>query len=128
MWSNQNHLVEMILRSLMQQPVLGLPCGQDISFEEQSNINSKGAEDSHPWDLRSGKHEVQNRGMSKINRTRTVKGVVKEAEEIIGQELDRHENKPQSVNAEDFYHTNLDIWEESSLAGRGRHGNGKPCF
>ncbi|KAK4803431.1 hypothetical protein SAY86_003248 [Trapa natans] len=123
--SGGNDLDEVSHAAASPVDVLGLPSGQDISVEEQSNINSKDAEDSHPSDLRSGKRKVQKRRRPKINRTRTMKGVVKEAGAILGLDLERHENEQQNGNAEDSSHTNLDSREETGVAERGRRGNGR---
>ncbi|KAF8011319.1 hypothetical protein BT93_J1811 [Corymbia citriodora subsp. variegata] len=97
--------------------------GQDMSYE--SNVNSKRqevAEDSQPSDLNNGVHRPRKRGRARVNRTRTMKEVVKDAETIIGKGFGSNETE-QNGNAEDSAPTNADSRDEPSLAGKGRPRN-----
>ncbi|XP_031390369.1 protein CROWDED NUCLEI 1 [Punica granatum] len=121
--SGENDIEVSLAAVSASEDVQRLPSGQEILVDEQSNVNI--AEDSHPSDLRSGKHEVRKRGRARVDRTRTMKQVVKDAEAILGEGLETNERRRQNGNAEESAHTNLDSREESSLAERGKRGNGR---
>ncbi|XP_030512310.2 nuclear matrix constituent protein 1 [Rhodamnia argentea] len=98
--------------------------GQDISYD--SNVNSKRqevAEDSQPSDLNNGVHQPRRRGRTRVNRTRTMKEVVKDAKTILGKGFGSNETEQENGNAEDSAPTNADSRDEPSLADEGRPRN-----
>lgn len=90
---------------------------QDISIDNQSNIDSKAPEapgDSQLSDSKGGQQKPLKRGRARIKRTRTVKAVVKDAKTILGESMDDHETEYPNGNAEDSANRNSEIQKPSS--------------
>lgn len=98
--------------------------GQDMSYD--SNVNSKRqeiAEDSQPSDLNNGVRQPRKRGRPRVNRTRTMKEVVKDANTFLGKGFGSNETEQENGNVEDSAPTNADSRDEASLASKGRPRN-----
>ncbi|KAI4375238.1 hypothetical protein MLD38_013133 [Melastoma candidum] len=96
--------------------------GQEISFDNISNPNSNMqavAEDSKTSEVKRGRGRP--RGKAKVNRTRTMKQVVKDAETIFGTGMKPTDGEMQNGTAEGSTFMNPESRGESSLAEeRGR--------
>lgn len=96
---------------------------QNLSTDDQSNINSKAPEvpvDSQPSDLRGNQRGLRPRkGKTKISRTRSVLAVVEDAKAIIGELPQTHQVEYPNGNAEDSSQLNNESRDESSLADKG---------
>lgn len=91
--------------------------GQDLSLDE-SNIDSK-VQDSQQSDLKGARRKPGKRSKPRINRTRSVKEVVRDAEAILGESLEFRKNEHRNGNAQDFVHMNDESRGESSFADEG---------
>ncbi|KAH7532875.1 hypothetical protein FEM48_Zijuj04G0069000 [Ziziphus jujuba var. spinosa] len=102
--------------------------GQDPSADTQSNINSKGPEApeySQPSDLKDVPNKPSKRGRARVNRTRTVKAVVKEAKSLLGEALELNESEYPNGNAEDSANTNAKNQGGPSLVDKRTPRNGR---
>lgn len=92
------------------------------SVDEQSYMDSKPqeiAEDSQHSDLKSGRRKpVKKRGAG-VNRTRSVKAVVEDAEVFLGETPKGNEDEQPNGNAEDFFHIKEESRGDSGLAEKG---------
>ncbi|KAG6719336.1 hypothetical protein I3842_03G000200 [Carya illinoinensis] len=95
--------------------------GQDLSADDQSNINNKApeaTEDSQPSDLNGGQRKLRKRGRPKVYRTRSVKAVVSDAKAILGEALEPNESDYPNGNAEDSGYDNAESHGDSALASK----------
>ncbi|KAJ8775371.1 hypothetical protein K2173_023136 [Erythroxylum novogranatense] len=93
---------------------------QDQSADDHSNINSKASEyqeDSHTSDLKRGS-QIRKRGRARISRTRSVKAVVQDAKNILGEALEVNDT-------EDSGQLKAVSRNESSLAEKERPPNAR---
>ncbi|KAF5479289.1 hypothetical protein F2P56_000123 [Juglans regia] len=93
--------------------------GQDLSADDQSNINNKATEateDSQPSDLNGGQRKLRKRGRPRVYRTRSVKAVVSDAKAILGEALEPNESDYPNGNAEDSGYDNAESHGDSALA------------
>ncbi|KDP32925.1 hypothetical protein JCGZ_12956 [Jatropha curcas] len=87
---------------------------QDLSVDDQSNINSEAPdvqEVSQASDLKRGR-QAHKRGRPRISRTRSVKAVVQDAKAILGESFEPNET-------EDSSHLKAESRDESSLMDKG---------
>ncbi|GAV75637.1 hypothetical protein CFOL_v3_19115 [Cephalotus follicularis] len=95
--------------------------GQDLSVDDQINVNSKTPEvqeDSQPSHLNRGR-KARNRGRARVSRTRSVKAVVQDAKAILGEAFELNETEHPNGNAEDSSRG------ESGLVDKGKLRNGR---
>ncbi|XP_021296818.1 protein CROWDED NUCLEI 1 [Herrania umbratica] len=100
--------------------------GQDLSIDNQSNIDSKELEvlgDSQNSDFNRG-NQLRKRGRPRVKRTRSVKAVVKDAEAILGKALESNELEHPNGNM-DSGHANAESRDESGLVDGGKSRNAR---
>ncbi|KAJ9173091.1 hypothetical protein P3X46_016264 [Hevea brasiliensis] len=93
---------------------------QDLSVDDQSNINSEALEiqeDSQRSDLKLGR-QLHKRLRPRVSRTRSVKAVVQDAKAILGESLELNETENSS-------HLKAESRDESSLADKGTPRNAR---
>ncbi|KAI4346808.1 hypothetical protein L6164_007675 [Bauhinia variegata] len=83
---------------------------QDPSGDDHSNIDSKAPEAPEY----SQQKPRRGRGRSKVNRTRTMKAVVKDAKAILGEPVDEGETQYPNGDAEDSANVNSESQSQSS--------------
>ncbi|XP_041004226.1 protein CROWDED NUCLEI 1-like [Juglans microcarpa x Juglans regia] len=102
--------------------------GQDLSADDQSNINNKApeaTEDSQPSDLNGGQRKLRKRGRPRVYRTRSVKAVVSDAKAILGEALEPNESDYPNGNTEDSGYDNAESHGDSALASNRLPGNAR---
>ncbi|GAB4827432.1 hypothetical protein Ancab_034317 [Ancistrocladus abbreviatus] len=92
---------------------------QELLAEGEGNVDSEKQEGVEASELSglNGQPKLKKRGRPKINRTQSVKAVVRDAKAILGDAVEENENEHPNGHAEDS--------QESSFAANGNRRNGR---
>lgn len=99
--------------------------GQYPSADEHNSEAPDVLEDSQPTDLKRGRQKPRRRGRATVNRTRSVKAVVKDAKAILGEAFETNDSQYQNGTAEDSANMCTESHDGSSLAGKRTARNGR---
>ncbi|PRQ53157.1 hypothetical protein RchiOBHm_Chr2g0163401 [Rosa chinensis] len=99
--------------------------GQYPSADEHISEAPNVLKDSQPTNLKGGRQKPRGRGRATVNRTRSVKAVVKDAKAILGEAFETNDGQYQNGTAEDSANMYTESHDDSSLAGKRTTRNGR---